>query len=272
MRKTLSLLTLAVGMAFGMQAQARGMHFDNDQCGFTTSYDVRVNAAGIAFDRAGDKPASVFMHDGQLRVDGRPLALSDADAERLREYEGQVRALLPEVAGIVREGLDIGFSAMTTVATTFAENGEEREQLLDRLNRKHAAALRQVDQGIGSGVWKQHEVAGVIEDGVQSAVSEMAGTVTANAVKAALSGDETKVAALEARADSLDKSIDREVDARADKLGERAQALCPRLTQLEQLQQQFQFRLGDGSRLQLLSREPAHDGGATPARNKVAGR
>lgn len=262
MRKTLTLLTLAVGMAIGAQAQARGLHFDNDQCGFTTNYDVRVNADGIAFDRESGKPARVFMYDGQLRVDGKRVALSDADAGRLRQYEGRVRDLLPEVAGIVREGLDIGFSAMTAVAATFAENGEERTRLLDRLNRNHAAALRQVDQGIGSGVWKQGEMANVIEEGVQSAVSDMVGTVTANAVKAALSGDEAKVAALEARADSLDKTIDREVDARADKLGERAQALCPRLTELEQLQQQLQFRLDDGSRLQLLSREKDHDGEA----------
>jgi hypothetical protein len=272
MRKTLSLLTLAAGMALAAQTQAHGLHFDNDQCGFTTRYDVRVNAQGIAFDRMGGKPASVFMHDGHLRVDGQPLAVSGADAERLRQYEDQVRALLPEVAGIVREGLDIGFSAMTTVATTFAENGEERSELLDRLNRKHAAALEKVDQGIGSGVWKQHDMADVVEDGVQSAVSEMAGTVTANAVKAALSGDEAKVAALEARADSLDKTIDREVDARADRLGERAEALCPRLTALEQLQQQFQFRLGDGSRLQLLSREHDHGSESGRASAKVAGR
>jgi len=270
MRRTLSLLTLAAGVAFATQTQAHGVHFDNHQCGFATPYDVRVNAQGIAFDHSGGKPASVFMHDGALRVDGQSLAVSGADAERLRQYESQVRALLPEVAGIVREGLDIGFSAMTTVAATFAENGEERSELLDRLNRKHAAALAKVDQGIGSGVWKQHDMADVVEDGVQSAVSEMAGTVTTNAVKAALSGDEAKVAALEARADSLDKTIDREVDARADRLGERAEALCPRLTALEQLQQQFQFRLRDGSRLQLLSREP--DGESEPASESVAGR
>jgi hypothetical protein len=255
MRKTLSLLILAAGMVVGAQVQAHGLQFDNDQCGFTANYDVRVNADGIAFDRGSGEPTSVFMHDGRLRVDGKGVALSDADAGRLRQYEGEVRALLPEVAGIVREGLDIGFSAMTVVATTFAENGEDRTRLLERLNRNHAAALEQLDQGIGHGVWKRHEVAQVIEDGVQNAVSDMVGTVTASAVKAALSGDQAKVAALEARADSLDKTIDREVDARADKLGERAQALCPRLTELEQLQQQWQFRLDDGSRLQLLSRE-----------------
>jgi hypothetical protein len=271
MRKTFSLLTLAVGMILAAQVQAHGLHINNDQCGFTTNYDVRVNPAGIAFDREAGQPTSIFMHAGRLLVDGKPVAVSDADAGRLRLYEGQVRALLPEVAGIVREGLDIGFSAMTTVATTFAENSEERQHLLERLNRNHVAELRQIDQGIGSGVWKQHEMTDVIEQGVEGTVSEMVSTFTANAVKAALSGDQSKVAALQARADSLDKSIDKEVNARADRLGQRAEALCPRLTTMEQLQQQLQFRLSDGSRLQLLSREKDHDG-EPPHKDKVAAR
>lgn len=258
MGKILPLLALAIGLASAAQTQAHGLHFDNDHCGYTTDYDIRVNADGIAFDRQGRPPANVFMHDGQLRVDGRTVALSAADADRLRQYEGEVRQLLPAVAGIVREALDIGFSAMTMVATTFAAHGEQRDELLQRLNRKHAAALRQVDRGIGSGVWKQDDIADVIEDGVQSSVSEMVGTITASAVSAALSGDDTRVAALQARADSLEQAIEQEVDARADRLGQRAQALCPRLTALERQQQQWQFRLGDGSRLQLLSRTTGH--------------
>jgi len=90
--------------------------------------------------------------------------------------------------------------------------------------------------------------------------------VTASAVTAALSGDQSKVAALEARADSLDKSIDKEIDARADRLSERAKALCPRLQALDQLQQQFQFRLADGSRLQLVTYDKDND--KTPAKKQ----
>lgn len=257
MHKSLSLLTLVAGVLLGTQVQAHGLQFSGHQCGFSTDYDVRVSPQGIQFDRQAVGPSHVFMHDGQLRVDGSPVALSSADSARLRAYELQVRELLPQVTGLVREGLDIGFTAMTTVAATFTENDEQRQQLLQRLHRQHMAALRQVDLGIGSGVWKQREVQSVVEEGVQNAASEMAAAVTASAVKAALSGDEGKLAALEARADSLEKSIDREVDARADRLGREADAMCPRLGALAQLQQQFQFRLHDGTRLILL----AHDSG-----------
>lgn len=258
MRKTLSLLTLAIGVAFGSQAQAhdRLVHVDH-QCSFSTEYDVRVDAAGVAFSRDGGAPSKVFMHDGQLRVDGSPVDVSAADAVRLRDYERSVRALLPEVAGIAREGLDIGFSALTAVATTFAEDGDERSRLLARLNRDHAKALSRIDAGLGSGVWTQHDLGDTIGDSVEGAVSELVSTVTAGAVKAALSGDQARIAALEARADSLDKTIEKEVDARADQLEVRAQALCPKLAALDQLQQQLDFRLPNGAALQLIGRE--HD-------------
>lgn len=272
MRKTLSLLTLAIGVAFGAQAQAHDLHIHGDRCSFTTDYDVRVNNAGIAFSRDDGTPAKVFMHDGQLRVDGRAVTVNAADAARLRDYEGTVRSLLPEVAGIAREGLDIGFSALTTVATTFAEDGDERARLLARLNRNHAQALSRIDAGLGGGVWARHDMEDTIGASVEGAVSELVSTVTAGAVKAALSGDQARIAALEARADSLDKTIDREVDARADQLDARAQALCPKLATLDQLQQQLEFRLPDGSPLRLIGHGRDADANRDLGKDKVATR
>lgn len=270
MRKTLSLLTLAIGLALGASVQAHGINVNHVQCTIDTEYDVRVDDAGIEFTRDKGQPAEVFMHDGHLRVDHRDLAVSADDAARLRSYEGTVRELLPEIAGIAREGLDIGFSAMTTVAATFAEDGHDRDRLMAKLKRSRAGAMRQIDAGLGSGVWRQHDMGDLMEGGLQDAVSELVGTVTAGAVKAALSGDQTRVAALEARADSLEKTIDKQVNARADQLEVRAQALCPKLATLEQLQQQFQFRLPDGSPLRLVEQDA--DGHPRASQDKVARR
>jgi len=193
------------------------------------------------------------MHDGHLRVDGHDVTVSGDDATRLRQYEQEVRALMPEAAGIAREGVNIGFAAMRTVLMTFAENDSDRRQMVDKLDRNHRMALASIDNGLGKGVWKQHAMDEVMENGIESSVSDLVGKVTGEAVTAALSGDQSKVAALEARANSLDKTIDKEIDKRADELDKHAKALCPRLASLEQLQHQFQFRLQDGSRLQLLS-------------------
>lgn len=255
MRKTWLAWALAAGVAFGGAVQARDIHFSDGNCGYSTDYDVRVTPDGIDFQRTAGQPGRVFMHDGQLRVDGREVAVSAGDAARLRAYETQVRALLPEVAGIAREGVDIGFAAMRTVLLTFAENNDERQDMVGRLDQNHRLALARIDDGLGKGVWKQHDMDDVIEGSIQASVSDLVGKVTGAAVKAALSGDQGKVAALEARADSLDATIDKEVNARADQLDQRAAALCPRLGSLDQLQQQMQFRLQDGSRLVLLTHD-----------------
>ncbi|MGN2253007.1 DUF2884 family protein [Frateuria sp. GZRe12] len=263
MRTLILSLAIATGLVLGAPAQAGGLHVNHEQCNFGTDYDVLVKPEGITFERQDGKPGSVFMHEGALRIDGRDVAVSAADASRLREYEGQVRSLLPEVASIAREGVDIGFDALTTVVASFADDPAERTRLMTELNEQHRQALTKVDSGLGHGEWRQHSVEDLMENQVGNAVESLVSTVTAKAVKAALSGDQSQVAALEARADSLDRSIDQQVDARADKLSERAEALCPRMARLDQLQQQFEFRLKDGSRLALVDHQPEHDNEAS---------
>ena len=258
MRTTMMACALAAGLALGGSAyahdvQGHGLQVHDGNCGYSTAYDVQVMPNGIGFHRNDGKPADVFMHDGHLRVDGREVAVNSDDTARLRDYEGQVRSLLPEVTAIAREGINIGFAAMRTVLMTFAENEDERRRMVSRLDENHRLALARIDEGLGKGVWKSDDMEEVVEKSIETSVSDLVSKVAGEAVSAALSGDESKVAALEARADSLDKSIDREVNKRADELDKRADALCPKLSSLDALQRQFQFRLRDGSRLQLLA-------------------
>ena len=254
MRMRYAMTALALGLAAVAPAGARDIHINRESCGYETPYDTQVDASGIRFTRDDGSPNKVFMHDGQLRVDDRDVAVSAADAARLRQYEDRVRALLPEVAGIAREGVDVGFAAMRLVTMTFAESESERRELVGRLDRRRAQALADIDGSLGRGVWKHDAISESLRDSVQESVGDLVGKVTGGVVSAALSGDRSKVAALEAKADSLDKSIDEEIDARADHLSDRAHALCPRLQALDGLQQQFQFRLDDGSRLRLVMR------------------
>src|ERR1700761_7035508 len=114
MHRHFTTIALAAGLLVAGGAQASDMHGHHMQCSFNSDYDVQIKADGIAFRRDGDHPYEIFMHDGQLRVDGHAVAVSAQDAARLRSYEQQVRDLLPAMAGIARDGIDIGYSAMTT--------------------------------------------------------------------------------------------------------------------------------------------------------------
>lgn len=251
----LAFSLFAAGVAASAHAHQRPLH---TSCSVTTDFDVDVQTDRILFTRTDDAPRQVVMHDGQLQVDGHALKVDPADAARLRQYEAQVRALLPEMTGIAREGVGIGFEALTTVAATFADSPAERARLIEQFTTQREHVLAEVDQGIGRGQWRRHGLDRMMEHDIGNAVSTMVGTVTARAVRAALSGDESQAAALEARADSLEESIDRAVKAPAERLEKRADALCPRLAELDQLQHQFTFRLPDGTPLSLITVEQEH--------------
>ncbi|MDF4005281.1 DUF2884 family protein [Luteibacter sahnii] len=261
MRHAIIAAALAAALALAPAAGgARGLNVSTDACKYDygTPYDVDVARSGLTFHRTDGTPGRIVVHDGSLEVDGRAVAVSAADAEALRRYESGVRQLMPEVAAVAREGIQLGFSAMTTVTMTFAE-ADRREELLARIRRKQADALREIDQGVGAGHWSSVRMTELTAGSVADSVGELVGSVTSNAVTAALSGDTAKVAALQARAASLDKALDSEMDKRSKALEARAKGICPRLDALAGLQRGWGIRLADGSPLALMTVRPRQE-------------
>jgi hypothetical protein len=255
-------------------SQARGINFSTDTCkhDYSTPYDVDVTADGLSFHRNDGVPAKIFLHAGSLRVDGKDIAVSTADADALRRYEDGVRRLMPQVASIARDGVQIGFSAMTSVTLAFAE-GDQRSRMMEKLKHKQADALREIDEGIGSGHWSADRMTETVAGSVSDSVGELVGSVTSSAVTAALSGDSSKVAALQARAESLDKTLDHEMDKRSKSLEARADAICPQLNDLADLQRGWRVRLADGKALELMTIKPKDsddDGDRGEHRKRVA--
>ena len=253
MRGRATLLVLIACLITAGGVHAMGNHGPHLQCDYDSDYDVRVQPNGVAFTRDGEQPFHVFMHDGQLRVDGRAVTVSAQDAARLREYEQQVRELVPAMAAIARGGVDVAYAALATVVATMVDNGDHRTHLLQSLRDRRVEALQQVNDTLGRGLWKAGDDSELFNQDLEKTVSDLVGGITGDAVSDALSGDPNRLAALEARANALDATLDKAIETPAEELGQRAQALCPNLNALNQLQQQFQFRLADGGRLRLLS-------------------
>ncbi len=209
MRRHAILSVLVLGLAAAGGVQASDHHTHHLQCSVDSDYDVQVKPDGIVFTREQGHPGDVFMHDGQLRVDGQTVAVSAEDAARLREYEHQVRVLVPAMADIARDGVDIGYSALTTVVATLADNGEERTKMLQKLHDKHVKALQQIDGSLGHGFWKAGDDGEAFGNNLQETVADMVGSITGDVLKDALSSDPSKLAALEARTSTLDTTIDK---------------------------------------------------------------
>jgi maltose-binding protein MalE len=218
-------------------------------CTIDSDYDVALSPEAITFSRDDGTPRSLVMHDGSLLIDGREAALNNADRERVRQFEHDARALLPEVRAITLEAVEIAFTAMTEVARGLAP---DNAKLQAKLEDSRAELLAQFDQPEGHFKIDEDAVAASVTRLVGEITPTLVGEITAAALSAAFSGDESKAKAIEQRAENMEADIEAKVKVRADALEARAELLCPKFVALDELENTLAYRLDDGSALDLL--------------------
>lgn len=243
---------LAVGSARAGETDSPDLA--SRQCGLSTPYNVQVDGGGVWLYRREGVPKEIFFHDGTLSVDHQVQAVGTADAQRLRRMEDQARALMPQVAGIARESIDITFDALTGVVRTMT--GSERKARKVELRR--ADALAHIDGSLGNGRWDQDVFGDAFEANVAQVVQDVTGSVMRSALWAAVTG---RGDALEARADQFEAGMDAQIEARTAALERRAQSLCDGVVALRAEHDALDYRYR-GARLLML--EPA-DGPASTA-------
>jgi hypothetical protein len=243
------LLAAALGAAVSVPAFA---HTHIHDCDMSSDYALSIKPDRLVFKRHAGTPAEIEIANGTLRVDGTLVATNAADAQRLRDAEREVRSLVPEVKGIARDAIAIAFDAVGQVAAAFAHDGAAA-----RRSAEHIAALgREIDRKIAEtdsfDHWQDADIDRLVGSTVEAVVPEIVGNVTAEALKVAFTGDEAAAAELEARANSIEKSVDRAVEKQAAQLEARAMGVCSRLRALDRVQSDMDVRLPDGSRLNLV--------------------
>ncbi|MEP7044093.1 MAG: DUF2884 family protein [Dokdonella sp.] len=245
------ILAAAVGALFATAARAE-IDIHAADCGLHSDYSLSVNPDSLEFRRKSGKPADIVIANGSLRVDGLMLDVSAADRQRLLDIEHGVRDTLPEVKAIAHEAIAIAIDAVTEVSAAFAKDGEAARASAQHLAR----TARELDQRIAESNnfsdWKEGDIDRLVESVAGTLVSEVVGNVAGQAITVALSGDEKAAAELEARADGIDKKIERIVERRSKELERRAEGLCPRLHTLASVASGLDVRLADGRRLDLV--------------------
>lgn len=222
-----------------------------DFCDVDSAYDLKIGAESLSFQKRSGSPHDVRLQSGRLYIDGRELTLTAADRERIARMEAEIRALAPEVKAIAKEAVGIAFTAIVQVARTFSDVESEFARTRERLDTARAEIERRIDTEFDTQPWNELAFEKVIEDTVKSTVPVLVGDIVGKAVKVALSGDEKAAAELERRADDLERTLEREVEKKADALERRANALCPRIAALDRLESDLALRV-DGEPLDLI--------------------
>ena len=114
--KCFALLT-AIGMGASLSANAGTL-----RCNIESDYEFSQQGRTLVFSRDASPGKRILIQDGRLIVDGRELALSTGDKQRVDQFENEMRLLIPQVKHVSTEAVDMAFTALIEVSQAF--NGE----------------------------------------------------------------------------------------------------------------------------------------------------
>lgn len=240
---------LALTIAFAASA-VDAREVVHSSCDIDSHYNLSVSGDAFVFAQDDHRPGRISMAAGRLVVDGRDATLSPQDQDRVREFEAELRQLLPESQKVAAAAVGIAFDALSEVARALAS---DPNRAIANLERSRAIALREINSR--PEFMFSHD-RNAIEDAIEPIVTrfvpEIVGGAVSLAVRSVFASDGER-AAMEARMDRMSRTLDHDIDARARALEPLADAICLRLTRMDAIDNAIDYRLPAGGRLELLS-------------------
>lgn len=221
-----------------------------DTCHVTSSYDVTIDTNGVLFDRAQPAPRRVYLHGGQLQLDGAPINLDAEDSDRVTLIERTVRALEPKVKAIADRGVDLAAQAVREQAAT---SGSDASGALDaRLASISHDLKTRIANSHSSHDWQGPAFQQYVNQTAASIVPLLASGLLQQAVTVAMSGDLDAAARLRQQATNMAAELRARVRRKLQVLQPQVQALCPSLRRLDQLESGIHTPLPGGVRINLV--------------------
>lgn len=244
-------LAIMLALAIAPATQAKDL-----ECRMHSDYQLQMHGQAFVFTRDDGPARRVVLGGGHLYVDGKEVALNAADQQRVDNFEGELRQLLPEARQVASEAIDIAFSALTEVARGFAENGDNAT--VDQLERSRRRVHGELSNNVGF-VFNGDIDKEVIEPVITEIIPEITGAAIKTSLSVAFSGDSARTRAFEARMNAMGQDIDIKVKARAEALKPLAVSLCQRTQRLDAIESGLDLRLSNGTALDLLQTRPEDD-------------
>jgi hypothetical protein len=226
------------------------VELSSDQCGLSTPFNVLVDSGGVWLYREQGLPKEIFFHGGELSVDRKVRQVSPADAQRLWQMEDQARALMPRVTELAHSVVDLTFDALSSAIEMVTGSARKAR----KVQAQQTAALKYVDDTLGTGRWDQEVFDEGFERRVESAAEAMAGMMTRSVLWQVVTG---RADAIDARAERMDAELDARMDARGQALEAQANALCPQVRSLYALQAALEYRY-EGQPLRMIEMDQDH--------------
>ncbi len=247
------VLGCALMLAAGGAAASGSVDVD---CDVSSDYDFALTDKSVILTRKDGAPKTVLMRQGRLFIDDRWVDVSDADRDRLLDYEREARAAMPLAARIARDAATIAFTALGEVAKGFSRDPAATEA---KLQQARADLDRSLARSVSATRFNSNELGKGIGEAVSGVVPRVVGDIVGGALRAAFTGDTARLEQL----DKLDVRIEAVVEPRARALERNAETLCRTMQSLDRIDDALEYRHA-GQPLELLRVEvkerakPAH--------------
>jgi hypothetical protein len=240
--KRIPLALAVAALACAGSAQAHDVHIGND-CSWSGDYALDNHRLAMVLTREDAPAAHVVIGGGRLYVDRQPVTLSPADQQRVADYEAELRALLGDTRAVVGDALDIAITALHEVSVALAPEDEDARERLQQTRTRLRAEVERMPIGESDSDVPD----AIIEPVIEEFVPQIVGSSVRMALSVAFNPE--REAEMERRMERMEHTLEQRVERQADLLEQRADGLCLRVRRLDAIEAGFEFRLSDGSRL-----------------------
>jgi hypothetical protein len=242
---------LTILLLGALAAPALGADFDI-ACRVRSNYDVTVNARVVLFEHATTPAQSVEMSRGNLKANGKPVALGVKDRDRISAFETTLRGLIPRVKALAQRAVEMSIAAIREEAASTSPKSAADPQLNQRLDARARDLKMRIANSTTSKDWRGATLNRYTAEVLSDVLPLVGGDLARQAIEVALRGDLAAAGALTNRASGLRASLEARIRNRLETLRPEVDKLCPAFRRLDALESAVSTALPGGGRLDLL--------------------
>jgi hypothetical protein len=231
-----SILWLLAAALLVTAAQVRAGDDFSAICRASSSYDLTLTPAVLAFDRLDVLPRRIELRGGRVMLDGIALRLDTEDGDRIALFEQELRALVPRAKAVACNGVDLAIKAMHAETAGIGASADTLAALDEKLAARGADLKRRIADSTSTRDWQGDVLDRYAADVVADIAPLLAADLGQQAIVAAVSGDLDAAATLRDRAADLGSDLRPRLERRMQALRPQIEALCPSLRRLHELQ------------------------------------
>lgn len=225
------LKTSLVGIMLVFGSASSTAYSNNLVCDADFAYNIDVKNNELSFSTRGQQKVLITPAQ-ELYLDGHKQALNAEQQALLKDYNRQIRQLLPQVAAVANEASAIAVDAVASVTSALLQDNPDKAKEFTAKVEKLSAGLR---KHISQNHLRPEGIVEYIESSnfeaefealVESAVADFMENNVGEIIAAALSGDEDKVKAFEQRMEKFGAEMEQQFEARGEALEKQAEKLC----------------------------------------------